>query len=48
MHLYVWCHVVWVVELTNVSGYALHLCDAVKNGSMREFFDPENGDGSFL
>ena len=43
MHLIVWCHVVWwVVELPNVSGYALHVC-YVKNGRQREFFDPENG-----
>ena len=43
MHLIVWCHVVWwVVELPNVSGYALHVC-YVKNGREREFFGPENG-----
>jgi len=30
-----------------VSGYALQLCDAVKNGRESEFFYPENGDGLF-
>jgi hypothetical protein len=26
-----------------VSGYALHLCGAMKNGRAKECFDPENG-----
>jgi len=37
-----------VVELHDVSGYALQLCDAMTNGREWEFFGPENGDGLFL